>query len=372
MDSRNEKFSLVDLVVVLSVMALGMSLLTPALAQSREDDRLSKCKNKMRQLCLGVLNKESATTRFPLTMFGRAIASQINRRGPMPFSKDDGYSWIVSILPYCEEVALYDEIVESSKRFTLPMNSENLKKDDEWIHARAPELVLCPATDDKHRQVLGKYPEALGKAEVSNYMSLVAGCADGSRGTYGDINPTTGGMIVTKNASPKGLKIGDCRDGTSLIAYLAESKAELLSFWFSGVSTSTVSMPPDVVMCSRILRNKPDGFPAPKLGIPSAPNYGRDHESKGTEKWFTNTYAGGPRDWGPSSRHLGGRVIHGFVDGHVSFFTKDVDSMVYFRMTTRGGGEPMDLKAEEEAAKDLAQAAEDEANGSGGASGSSP
>jgi len=370
MISRKEKFSLVDLVVVLCVAALGLSLLSPALVRSREEDRIANCKNKMRQLCLGVLNKESATIRFPLAMFGKASASHINKRGPLPFSAADGYSWIVPILPYCEETALFDELAERSEMFSLPMNSKTMKKGDKWIHAEAPEFVICPTTDDKHRFVRGKLPKSLGKAEVSNYMALVAGCVDGSRGTYGDINPTTGGLIVTKRASPKGLKIGDCKDGTSKTAYLAESKAELYSFWFSGVGTSTVSMPPDLVQCSRIARNKPDGFSAPKAGIPSAVNYGRDRTAK-DGKWFSESYVPGPRDWGASSRHIGGRVNHGFMDGHVSFFTKEIDPTAYFRLTTRGGGEPVDSKAVELAAKEFALAAEERSGSKESSSGSS-
>ena len=370
MGSGKEKFSLVDLVVVLCVAALGISLLSPALVQSREVDRVAKCKNQMRQLCLGVLNKESATLRFPLAMSGKTAALKIDKRAPFPFTDEDGYSWIVPILPYCDDFALFDELAERSDRFSLPMNSETLKKDGKWLHAKAPEFLICPATDDEHRIVRGKHPKSLGKAEVSNYMGLVAGCVDGSRGTYGDINPTTGGLIVTRHASPKGLKLGDGKDGTSKTAYLAESKAELFSFWFSGVGTSTVAMPPDLVQCSRIVRNKPDGFSAPKAGIPSAVNYGRDHDAK-DGKWFSESYAPGPRDWGPSSRHIGGRVNHGFMDGHVSFFTKEIDPTAYFRLTTRGGAEPVDLKAVETAAEEFARVAEKESGSGESSSGSS-
>ena len=60
-------------------------------------------RNQTRALLLAAFVRESATVRFPLAMFGPRSAAQIDNRGPVPFSKEDGYSWIVALLPYVGE-----------------------------------------------------------------------------------------------------------------------------------------------------------------------------------------------------------------------------------------------------------------------------
>ena len=346
--SRRFTFSMTDCVVVLSICFVGISLVTPRLQHAREDARLNDCKNQARSLTLAVLNHESATQRFPLAMFGGDSNTRSSKRAPAPFTANDGYSWLVRVLPYSngpEQGEPYNNLSLASQRFKLPINSPKLKKDGEWIHNRKMPSLLCPSTPPDRQTVRGKHL-GLKDGQVSNYMALVAGCVDGSRHVYGDVNPTTGGIMVTQQASPKGLKIGDCKDGTSKTILVGESKAENFAYWASGVSTSTIGMPPDLVQCSRITRNKPDGFPAPKENIPSAVNYGDDARKEKSDHWFWEPNWG-VHDWGISSNHDGGFVVHAFVDGSVRLATKEIDAAVYFRAITRGGGEPYeDWKAE--------------------------
>lgn len=337
-----------DCVIVLAIVLVGLLLVSPGLQQAREDARLNNCKNQARNLSLAVLNHEAATQRFPLAMFGEASNTRISKRAPAPFTESDGYSWLVKVLPYLdgpEQGEPYNDLSLASQRFKLPINSPKMKKDGEWIHNRKMPSFLCPSTPADRQTVRGKHL-GLKQGQVSNYMALVAGCADGSRNVFADMNPTAGGIIVTRQGSPKGLKIGDCKDGTSKTILFGESKAENFAYWASGVSTSTVGMPPDLVPCSRILRNRPDGFPAPKPNIPSAVNYGDDARKAKSDHWFWEPNWG-VHDWGISSNHEGGFVVHGCVDGSVRLATKEIDASVYFRAITRGGGEPYeDWKAE--------------------------
>ena len=177
-------------------------------------------------------------------------------------------------------------------------------------------------------------------------MALVAGCVAGSRQTYEASNPLTGGVFVTKDASPKGLQIGEIKDGTSKTILICESKQEQFAFWFSGRAASTIAMPPDLAQCNRIIRNKRiDGFPQPAEGVPSGLNYGRRDDAPRTNKpdiVFEAKFPNKPRGWGPSSQHAAGIVNHAYVDGHVKGISDGIEAKNYYRLVTRAGSEPTD------------------------------
>jgi hypothetical protein len=45
------------------------------------------------------------------------------------------------------------------------------------------------------------------------------------------------------------------------------------------------------------------------------------------------------RDWGPSSDHGGGVIVHSYADGHTQAISDSIDPTLYFRLITRAGGE---------------------------------
>lgn len=340
---RRAGFTLVELLVVIAIIAMLVLLLLPAVQAAREAARRNNCSNAVRQMVLAILNKESATQRFPLAMSGLLAEEKITSRAPEPYKENDGYGFLVQILSYMEETALYDQMSQLSNQFKEPVNTNlfKIKGTREYIIERPVELAICPSFPGENI-AQGRY-RPLTKPQVSNYHALVAGCVEGSRHTFGDLNPTTGGMIVTKQASPKGLKIGDAKDGTSKTVVITESKGEVWTAWFSGVSTATVAIPPEQAQCSRITRNKPDGYPAPKEGVASGMNYGRraDAPRDSIDPWFWEAPKA-KREWGPSSAHSGDIVMHGYADGHVKGLNSGIDAKTYFRLTTRGGSEPAD------------------------------
>ena len=80
----------------------------------------------------------------------------------------------------------------------------------------------------------------------------------------------------------------------------------------------------------------------------TAMNYGRnlilspaDIEQYGTNgpPWYAESMTGEPRDWGPSSDHGGGVVIHSYADGHTQALSDSTDPTLYYRLITRAGNE---------------------------------
>jgi prepilin-type N-terminal cleavage/methylation domain-containing protein len=121
-------FSLVELLVVISIIGVLVALLLPAIQSAREAARQSSCKNNLRQLALGLHNYESARGELP-PGYEYAAGDQGNSRG---------YSWLGRLLPYIEQRALYDRL-----DFDRPVyDNANAAAREEHI-----ALLLCP-TDD--------------------------------------------------------------------------------------------------------------------------------------------------------------------------------------------------------------------------------
>jgi hypothetical protein len=85
-------------------------------------------------------------------------------------------------------------------------------------------------------------------------------------------------------------------------------------------------------------------------GVTTALNYGKN--PSGTQ-YFNQSFAnmtalkvttppapGNNWQFGPSSDHTGGLVLHAWGDAHVSGITDDCDANTYIQLITRAGKEP--------------------------------
>ena len=200
--SGKSTFSIVDLIALLVVGFLLLSLLTSCVARQRGPSKQNLCLNQLRQLALCILNKESATQRFPLAMFGAAARDEISTAGPTAFGEDDGYSWIVGVLAYADGSSAFKQILNESNKFEAPIQSPALSLDGK--DPSLEELLICPAMPGDHL-AKGIYRQ-LKTPQISNYMALVAACVEGEDQRFADRNRSTGGAIVTKGAAKKGTK----------------------------------------------------------------------------------------------------------------------------------------------------------------------
>ena len=107
---RSRGFTLIELLVVIAVIAVLVAILLPAVQQAREAARRTQCKNNLKQIGLALHNYEGSFGRLPAALWGSTISSGTVTQAIDTNFQDDGFSWMVSILPYIDQAPLYNKI----------------------------------------------------------------------------------------------------------------------------------------------------------------------------------------------------------------------------------------------------------------------
>lgn len=140
-------FTLIEVLVVLSIIGLLVGLLIPAVQAAREAARRTQCRGNLRQLGLALHSYHESNGCFPVSITS-------NFRGQAPDDDYWGlYSLHVRLLPYLEQRQLYDSVnfevgtVPYTTFFWGPLTDEEIKINS--INTTAIEakisLFLCPS-----------------------------------------------------------------------------------------------------------------------------------------------------------------------------------------------------------------------------------
>ena len=103
-NSRGTGFTLVELLVVITIIGILIALLLPAVQAAREAARRLQCSNNLKQLGLAVHNFNQAFGDFPTAGWGWAWAPHPDRG----YGADQPGCWTYSLLPYLEQQSLHD------------------------------------------------------------------------------------------------------------------------------------------------------------------------------------------------------------------------------------------------------------------------
>ena len=95
-------FTLVELLVVITIIGILIALLLPAVQAAREAARRTQCSNNLKQTSLAALTHEQAMGTFPAGGWGPLWVGDPDRG----FDVRQPGGWIYNILPYLEQSAL--------------------------------------------------------------------------------------------------------------------------------------------------------------------------------------------------------------------------------------------------------------------------
>lgn len=191
-------FTLVELLVVISIIGILIGLLLPAVQSARETSRRMQCQSNLHNIGLALLNYESAHRRFPLGAT------------PVKF-----HSWNTAILPFLEQAPLYESI--------------NQHKD--WGDASNLNFV-------KTNLSIFECPSSLKSFDGKTDYCGISGSWHNARDS-GDEN---GMLFPALKASTQAVMLASVIDGTSHTILVAEGvtvREEGYGFWACGLNCFT-------------------------------------------------------------------------------------------------------------------------------------
>jgi prepilin-type N-terminal cleavage/methylation domain-containing protein len=197
-------FSLVELLVVISIIATLIGLLLPAVQSARESARRTQSLTNLKQIGLGLQLHHDARGVLPPGFRSTPTGPwpDSNKNNPVPES-GPGWSFYAFLLPYIDETALHSRI-----RFDLPITDPLNKEARETIVPvfvdpgdTAPRLI--DITDSGDPPAATNQPTTICQAAVCSY----AGCL-GTK-SY-EAQPFNG--VFHRNSR---IRLADITDGTS-------------------------------------------------------------------------------------------------------------------------------------------------------------
>ncbi|MBX7074935.1 MAG: DUF1559 domain-containing protein [Pirellulales bacterium] len=339
-------FTLVELLVVISIIGMLAALLLPAVNQAREAGRRAQCVNNQRQVGLAVVQYEQRANSYP---------GYVNPQAINPVSKNAArpVGWMFSLLPYVERTDIVDNYGTAAYSATVVNNLANPSMSPDL----GLKIVTCPSD--------ARVENSDGGTEVNSWLSYVVNCGlkdqegnltgtalDSPRdyaangifqfnypynlqvafpAQYPPAANTTGDLPSLEKITKVSSSLISSGDGMATTLLLSENvdsgnwtniyESQVGFVWQAGVDSSGVAT----------------NMPCP-AGDFLAESLRRMNQDTGLVEPYVNT-AGAATAYTfgrPSSYHPGG-VVATFCDDHTTFLSDQIEYIVYCQLMTPRG-----------------------------------
>lgn len=200
--SARRGFTLVELLVVIAIIGVLVALLLPAVQAAREAARRGSCANNLRNVALAAINHHDQKGAFPVDedYYRGASVQDVDidnltftwkNRTQFPLPKEglDGGGWIVRILPFLEQQALYERFNVSDHGLNGNWNDKqklgmNYTLDPSFRDAveTQPAVLVCPSNELGGRQQ-NQYPYSDGaQVPFAQDLRVATTCYKGNAG----------------------------------------------------------------------------------------------------------------------------------------------------------------------------------------------
>jgi prepilin-type N-terminal cleavage/methylation domain-containing protein/prepilin-type processing-associated H-X9-DG protein len=218
-DFRKDRgFTLVELLVVITIIGILIALLLPAVQAAREAARRSQCLNNLKQLGLAAHNHESAQRTFPAGGWGWYWVGDPDQG----YGRNQPGGWPYNSLPYMEQTPLHDIgkglTVSAKKTAAKQMVSTPLFGFICPSRRRAvgypPQIAMCNVDVTG---ILVARTDYAGNCGISTSVPHQAGPSDIAGGATLDVQDYNGIFAQCLTTA-----MGDIKDGTSNTILIGE------------------------------------------------------------------------------------------------------------------------------------------------------
>lgn len=342
---RPAGMTLVELLAVIAILALLMGLLLPAVQAAREAARRSQCANNLRQCGIALQKHHAQHARFPP---GGAADQR-------PFGTGAGTawgsSWLIYILPYVEQEALFAQMQFTGKSgwpgadISIPTY--------QVLGGKVISTYRCPSTPlPELAAQWGPWGDLKPQSMLANYVGI-SGIIGGSgptilpgytetRANSGNYGWTSAGGVLFPNSQVTAAHI---RDGMSNTLAASEHSGEMILSngsrrpWASssalgfGIGAGSSKQPPGYFHGATT-----DNRAFQMVTI----RYAINNNNNNGVGWPSNCAATGVGDQCTNiplnSPHVGG-VNAAFSDGSNRFLSEAITLEVLARLATRDDGQ---------------------------------
>jgi prepilin-type N-terminal cleavage/methylation domain-containing protein/prepilin-type processing-associated H-X9-DG protein len=336
-------FTLVELLVVITIIGILIALLLPAVQAAREAARRMQCSNNLKQLSLAMLQHEQANGFFPSGGWGIRWVGDPDRGT----GKEQPGGWLYSVLPYMDQIALRELGSDGDRDHWTPKQLAGVAQCISTPLAvmncptRRPSVAIKVTWPDAPPYYSGGQHTAAGADPVgATAHGDYAVCAGGDRWKanceLGDPSDLASALSFNWSSFETQVEKVQSRNG---ISYL---RSQVPIAWIKDGTSNTYMLGEKHLNADAYIENR---------GLDGTDNetmYSANHDAACTT-YYNGSLAdhtpvqdimGVTRSWSFGSAHASGCNM-AFCDGSVQTIRYSIDPVVHQTLGTRDDGLPV-------------------------------